>query len=147
MTEVLNDDEEHGSLVPFGAALAVFALVLAGVAVFTLTSGDGLTEDQRVGRAAVGQNDALQRRNYADYQRYTCSGEQGTEANMLGAQQESASKHGARYVDDVTDVMVDGDRATATVKYHYEKDPNSKSSTPLTFARQDGQWKVCSAYR
>ena len=87
------------------------------------------------------------RQNYADYQRYTCSAEQSTEANMFGAQQESVRQHGARYVDDVTAVTINGDRATATVKYHYEKDPNGKDSTPLTFARQDGQWKVCSAYR
>ena len=100
-----------------------------------------------MGRAAVGQNDALQRQNYADYQRYTCSAGQGTEANMFGAQQESVRQHGARYVDDVTAVTIDGDRATATVKYHYEKNTNGKLSTPLTFARQDGQWKVCSAYR
>lgn len=141
------EDEERGSLLPFGAAAAVFALVVAGLAAFVLTRGDGLTEEQRVGRAAVGQNDALQRRNYADYQRYTCPGGQGTEANILGAQQESVRQHGARYVDDVTDVTINGDRATATVKYHYEKDPKGKSSTPLTFVRQDGQWKVCWAHR
>ena len=56
-------------------------------------------------------------------------------------------RDGARYVDDVTDVKIDGDRATGTVVYHYENAPNSKWGTPLTFARQDGQWKVCSAYR
>ena len=104
---------------PFGAAVAVFVLVVAGAAVFTLTRGDGLTEEQRVGRAAVGQNDALQRQNYADYQRYTCSAEQGTEANMFGAQQESVRQHGARYVDDVTAVTIDGDRA---LKYLYERE-------------------------
>lgn len=139
--------EERGSLMPFGAALAVFALAVVGVAVFTMTRGDGLTEEQRVGRAAVGQNDALQRQNYADYRKYTCPQEQGTEANVIGAQQESAGQHGARYVDDVTGVTIDAERATATVTYHFEKEPNSKRSTPLTFAKQDGQWKVCSAYR
>ncbi len=134
-------------MMPFGAAVAVFALVVIGIAVFTLTRGDGLTEEQRVGRAAVGQNDALQRLNYADYQRYTCTQEQSTEANVIGAQQDSVGQHGARYVDDVTGVKIDGDRATGTVAYHFENDPNAKRSTPLTFARQDGQWKVCSAYR
>lgn len=143
----MHGDEERGSLLPFGAALAVFALVVIGVAVFTLTRGDGLTEEQRVGRAAVGQNDALQRQNYADYQRYTCAAEQGTEANVLGAQQESVRLHGARYVDDVTDVKIDADRATGVVTYHYENAPDSKWESSLTFARQDGQWKVCSAYR
>jgi hypothetical protein len=139
-------DEERGSLVPFGAAVAVFALVVIGVAVFTLTRGDGLTEEQRVGRAAVGQNDALQRQNYADYQRYTCSAVLGTEGAFVAAQQDSVRQHGARYVDDVTDVKIDGDRATGTVVYHYENAPNNKLGSPLTFTRQDGQWKVCSAY-
>jgi hypothetical protein len=141
------EGEDRGSLAPFGAALAVFALVVIGVAVFTLTRGDGLTEEQRVGLAAVGQNDALQRQNYADYQRYTCAAEQSTEADVIGAQQESVRLHGARYVDDVTDVTIDGDRATGTVTYHFENAPDSKRASPLTFARQDGQWKVCSAYR
>jgi hypothetical protein len=143
----LPGDEERGSLAPFAGALAVFALVVIGVAVFTLTRGDGLTEAQRVGRAVVGQNDALQRQNYVDFQRYTCAQQQGTEANFHEAQQESTQQHGARYVDNVTDVKIDGDRATGTVDYHFERDPNDKRSSPLTFARQDGQWKVCSAYR
>src|ERR1700746_2774109 len=108
-------DEERGSLAPFVAAFAVFALVVIGVAVFTLTRGDGLTEGQRVGRAAVGQNDALQRQNYDDYQRYTCPAMLGTEGAFLAAQQDSVRQHGARYVDDVTDVKIDGDRATGTV--------------------------------
>jgi hypothetical protein len=140
-------DDERGSLVPFGAALGVFALAVIGVAVFTLTRGDGLTEEQRVGRAAVGQNDALQRQNYADYQRYTCAQEQGTESAVIAAQQNSSRQHGARYVDDVTGVRIEGDGASATVAYHFEHDPNSKRTTAMTFARQDGQWKVCSAYR
>jgi hypothetical protein len=145
--EESSGDEERGSLAPFGAAFAVFALVVIGVTIFTLTRGDGLTETQRVGQAAVGQNDALQRQNYVDYQRYTCAQQQGTEANFLAAQQESVREHGARYVDDVTDVKIDGDSATGTVAYHFEKDPNAKRTSSLTFARQDGQWKVCSAYR
>jgi len=95
----------------------------------------------------VGQNDALQRQNYSDYRRYTCAQEQGTEANFHAAQQESSRQHGARYVDNVTDVKIDGDRATGIVDYHFDKDPNDKRTSPLTFARQDGQWKVCSAYR
>jgi hypothetical protein len=118
-----------------------------GVAVFTLTRGDGLTEEQRVGRAAVGQNDALQRQNYADYQRYTCNAVLGAEGAFVAAQQDSVRQHGARYVDDVTDVKIDGDRATGTVVYHYENAPNGKWGSPLTFAKQDGQWKVCSTSR
>jgi hypothetical protein len=143
----LSEDEERGSMAPFAAAAAVFALVVIGVAVFAMNRGDGLSEDQRVGRAAVGQNDALQRKNYADYQRYTCTAQQGKEAEVLSAQEDSVSKHGARYVDDVTDVRIDGDSATGTVAYHFQNDSNIKRTTPMTFVRQDGEWKVCAAYR
>ena len=31
--------------------------------------------------------------------------------------------------------------------YHFENDADNKRTTQLTFARQDGQWTVCSAYR
>jgi hypothetical protein len=140
-------NDERGSLLPFGVALAVFAIIVIAVAVFTFTRGDGLTEEQRVGRAAVGQNDALQRQDYADYRRYTCPGEQGVDAEVLAAQMDSVRQHGARYVDDVTDVRIDGNRATATVSYHFENDADAKRTTELTFAKQDGQWTVCSAYR
>ena len=139
-------DEPRGSLVPIGAAAAIFAVVVIVIAVLTLTGGDGLTDEQRVALAAVGQNDALQRQDYADYQHYTCPEEQGTEAEVLGAQRGSSQQRGARYVDDVTDVKIDGERASATVTYHFEKEPN-KRTTPLAFARRDGQWTVCSAYR
>jgi hypothetical protein len=143
----LLDDEERGSMAPFAAAVAVFALVVIGIAVFAMNRGDGLTEEQRVGRSAVGQNDALQRKSYADYQRFTCTAQQGREAEVIAAQENSVSKLGARYVDDVTDVKIDGDSATGTVTYHFEKDSNNKRTTPMTFVRQDGEWKVCAVYR
>lgn len=144
---MLEDDDETATPWPFIAALAIFALVVIGVLAYTLTRGDGLSEEQRVGRAAVGQNDALQRLNYGDFRKFTCTAEQATEAAVIATQRDSAGKNGARFVDDVTDVKIDGDEATATVSYHFDKQPDSKRSSPLVFARQDGQWKVCSAYR
>jgi hypothetical protein len=29
------------------------------------------------------------------------------------------------------------------VVYHFEKAKNDKLSTPMTFVREDGTWKVC----
>lgn len=144
---MLEDDDETATVWPFIAASAIFALVVIGVLVYTLTRGDGLTEEQRVGRAAVGQNDALQRLNYTDFRKFTCTTEQATEDKVIGAQRDSVGKNGARFVDDVKDVKIDGDTATATVAYHFDKQPDNKRSSPLMFARQDGQWKVCSAYK
>ena len=63
---------------------------------------------------------------------------------MLARQRDSAAKRGARFVDDVTDIKIDGDRATATVTYHFDKAPDAKTPVPMAFLREDGAWKVCS---
>ena len=132
-------------MVPFLAALAIIVIVVIGFWLLSLFRGDGLSEHERVGRAAVGQNDALQRQNFADYRGYTCRAQQGTEADILARQRDSVAKHGApRFVDDVTDVAIDGDRATATVIYHFDKATDTKTGVATTFVREDGAWKVCS---
>ena len=131
-------------MAPFLGALAIIVIVVIGVWLFNLSRGDGLSEDERVGRAAVGQNDALQRENFTDFRAYTCRAQQGSEADILARQRDSVAKRGARYVNDVTDVVIDGDRATAKVTYHFDKAPDTKVGVAMTFVREDGAWKVCS---
>lgn len=141
------DDSDAGevrSMTPFLAALAIFIVVVIVIVVWSVTSGDGLSEEQRVGRAAVGQNDALQRGNYADFQAYTCAQFQGSEAELLSGQRDAMEKRGARYVDDVTAVTIDGDRATAIVIYHFDKLIDTTSGSEVSFVREEGSWKVCS---
>ena len=79
------DDGERPTIAPFFGALAIIVVVLIGIGLFNIFGGDGLSEDQRVGRAAVGQNDALQRENYADFRTYTCRAQQGTRRMSLSA--------------------------------------------------------------
>jgi hypothetical protein len=131
-------------MTPFLAALAIIVVVVIAIGLFNIFRGDGLSEEQRVGRAAVGQNDALQRGNYADFRNHTCEAQQGSEAEVLARQRDSAAKRGDRFVDDVTNVVIDGDRATATVTYHFDKAPDTKTGVATTFVREDGAWKVCS---
>lgn len=138
------DDGERPTIAPFFAALAIIVVVVIGIGLFNIFRGDGVSEDQRVGRAAVGQNDALQRENYADFRAYTCRVQQGTEADILARQRDSVTENGARFVDDVTNVVIDGDRATATVTYHFDKTPDTRTGVTMTFTREDGAWKVCS---
>ncbi|WP_059015550.1 lumazine-binding protein [Mycobacterium sp. M26] len=141
----MTENENTGSSpMPILIALGVAAIVLIGFGISWLVRGDGLTEDNRVGRAAVGQNDALQRENYPDFRKYTCAQQQGTEAEVIARQQQSKSSHGARFVDDVTAVKIEGERATATVVYHFERTPDKRLETPMTFVRESGEWKVCS---
>ena len=109
-----------------------------------LTGGDGLTDSQRVARSAVAQNDALQRENYPDFRKYTCAAQGGDKGEVLARQRQSVSAKGARYLDEVTGIAVNGDQATATVVYHFERSANDKIKVPMTFSRQDGEWLVCS---
>lgn len=143
----MTDDPENPdrpTMTPFLGALAIIAVVVIGISVSNLFGGDGLSEEQRVGRAAVGQNDAMQRENFQDFSAYTCRRLQGTEADFLARQRDSVARQGARYVDDVTAVRIDGDHATGTVTSHFEKAPDDKTNTETTFLREDGQWRVCS---
>jgi hypothetical protein len=137
-------DADRPTITPFLAALAIIVLVVIAIGLFNFFGDDELPADQLVGRAAVGQNDALPRENYADYRDYTCSAQQGSEADILARQRDSVAKRGERFVDDVTNVVIDGERATATVTYHFDKAPDAKTGVETTFVREDGAWKVCS---
>ncbi|WP_109751221.1 lumazine-binding protein [Mycolicibacterium aromaticivorans] len=138
-------EDDGASPMPILIALGVAVLILAAVGIaWLIDDKKPMSEDVLVGRAAVGQNDALQRDNYPDFRKYTCAAQQGAEADVLGVQQKSKAARGARYVDDVTDVKIDGDKATATVVYHFEKAADAKLKTPMTFVRENGEWTVCS---
>ncbi|MDQ1305766.1 MAG: hypothetical protein QG671_1598 [Actinomycetota bacterium] len=138
-------DAPRSTATPLLIALAIVVIVLAVVTGLRSCRGEEISAEAGVGRAVIGQNDALQRGNYADFRRFTCAAEQGTEDGVLAAQRKSAESNGPRYVDDVRGFAVNGDRATATVVYHFEKSPDDKLNTLMTFAREGGDWKVCSA--
>lgn len=141
MTE---SDGSRRSPAPILGALAVVLSALAVFWVLQMVAGDAQSDEDRVALAAVGQNDALQRGDYADFRTFTCIAEQGTESGVLTDQRQSSSAKGARFVDDVTGIAVTSDRATATVVYHFEKAPDDKISSVTTFVRENGRWTVCS---
>jgi len=136
--------DNRGSLIPIVTAVAVIVVALIAIWVLRMFRGDVQPDEGRIGTAAVGQNDALQREDYADFQTFTCVAEQSTEARVLADQQQSKTAHGARIVDDLTGIAVTDDRATATVVYHFERSPDDKIKTATMFVRENGEWKVCS---
>ena len=138
-------DDDRPSLMPVLIALGIVAFVLIAMTVFRMIGGDRTTDESLVGRAVVAQNDALQREDYSAFRSYTCIAQHDTQADVIAGQQRSKATRGARIVDNVTDIKVDGDRATAAVVYHFEKAPEDKATSPTTFVREDGGWKVCSA--
>jgi hypothetical protein len=129
---------------PFLVALVIIVLVVIGIWLVNLFEGDEPTPEQLIGRAAAAQNDALQREDYQAFQAATCRAEHATETEVLERQRSSSAEQGARFLDGVSGVAVDGDRATATVTYHFDKSEDDKFGVPTTFVREDGGWKVCS---
>ena len=97
-------------MAPFLGALAIIVLVVIAIGLLNFFGErDRTPADQQVGRAAVGQNDALQRRNYADFRAYTCAPQHGVEADILARQRDSVAKHG-----DGSSTMSPTWRSTAT---------------------------------
>ncbi|HEX9834580.1 MAG TPA: hypothetical protein VGA66_16130 [Mycobacterium sp.] len=66
---------------------------------------------------------------------------------MIAGQRDSKEEQGQRLIDDVSDVVVGGDRATAKVTYQFNKAPDVQTEVETTFVREDGAWKVCSQVR
>lgn len=134
---------DRPTLAPFLGGLAVFALVVLGIVLFNVFGSDTTTPGDQVAKAAVGQNDAMQRQDYGKFRDFTCRAEQGSEAEFLARQRDSVAKNGERYLDDVTDITVDGTRASATVTYHFDKTADTKTPGAVSFVQEDGAWKVC----
>ena len=140
----MTEPEHKPSVMPIAIALGVVGVLLIVMVLSRLIKGDDVPEESRVGRAVVAQNDALQRENYPDFRRYTCAAQQGTEQQVIGDQRQSKAAKGNRFVDDVKEIVVAGDRATATAVYHFAKNPDDKVTTPMSFALVDDAWTVCS---
>lgn len=135
---------DRSAITPFLGALAIIVAVVIGIWLINLFSGDDLTDEQLIARAASGQNDALQRDDYADFVEFTCTAQRSDEAKVLAAQRDSAAKRGDRFIDRIGGVVIDGDRATAEVTYYFDSDKEAKETVEMTFTREDGGWKVCS---
>jgi hypothetical protein len=139
------DGATGASLWPFITALVVLVLVVLGVWALQLPNRDANRERAAVVRAALAQNDALQRLDYAAFRANTCAQQAGVEAGVLADQQNSAARRGGRYVGNVTAVEVDGDRATADVVYYFDKAKDDRTTVVTTFVRENGSWRVCTA--
>ena len=81
---------DRPSAAPFLGALAIISIVVIAIALVNFFQGDELSPAQQIVRAAVAQNDALQKESYGDFRSNTCRSEQGTEAEVLADQRGQA---------------------------------------------------------
>lgn len=135
---------DSSTAMPFLIALGLVALVVAVITGLRACRGDEVRAEAGLDRAVLGQNDALQRQDYPDFLGFTCAAQHSSEAVVLAEQRQSTSAKGARFVDDVRNPVIAGDRATATVVYHFENSSDDKITSEMTFVLENGQWKVCS---
>jgi hypothetical protein len=138
------DGADGASPAPFLAALVIIVLVVIGIGLVSFFNRGDDGEREAVVRAALAQNDALQRLDYPDFRASTCAQEAGSEAEVLARQRDSSASKGARYVDDVAGIAIDGQQAKATVVYYFAGDKDAKIENATTFVLQDGSWRVCS---
>lgn len=140
-----------GNMWPFLAAVVVIVLVVGGVLVSNLLR----PSDDRVSDAAQVQyaiNDSYTARNSLDYRKYrsvTCAAvvdrdDFPTEHAFVADNQRSRDTFGKILIPEITDVTVDGDRATAQVHWHFEnKGSDAKTVTAAVVVREGDNWKVC----
>lgn len=132
-----------GTSTPFIIALVIIVLAVLGIWLVSALSGSENDDRQGVIRAVLGQNDALQREDFTDFQSYTCAELTETEEKVLTRQRESVGAKGARFVENVTDVNIDGDRASAKVVYYFDNTKDEKVDVAATLVREDGSWRMC----
>jgi hypothetical protein len=57
----------------------------------------------------------------------------------------SMDENGQIKIPEITDLAVDGDRASARVHWHFENSEGNKNVVATTVVREDGEWKVCTS--
>ena len=68
-----------------------------------------------------------------------------SEEQFLADNRESLLANGHIEIPEITELVVDGDRATAKVHWHYDKTPDDVNVVDTIVVRENGEWKVCSS--
>ncbi|NDK88140.1 hypothetical protein GYA93_00870 [Gordonia desulfuricans] len=137
---------------PFLVALVVVALAALGIGLSYLFR----PAEERASDAAKVQyaiNDQYTARNNVDYAAYresTCAAELAStgfpsEQTFTTENQASLEANGRVIIPEITDVSVDGDRATAKVHWQFDKKSDQTHTVDTVVVREDGNWKVCKA--
>lgn len=135
---------------PFLAALGfmVVLLVVLGLSLFFRPAEDRVSDDTRVQYAI---NDNYTARNALDYEAFRASSceadladdEFPSEQEFLAEHERSREDNGQINIPLISDLVVEGQRATAKVHWHYEERPDDETVTEVVVIEENGDWKVC----
>ncbi|NMO03594.1 hypothetical protein HH308_20470 [Gordonia sp. TBRC 11910] len=152
MAETADDQSPRkGSLWPFAAAVIVVVLAVGGVVLSNvLRPSDNRVSDSAQVQYAI--NDSYTARNSLDYGKYRSAmcaqvvnaADFPTEQVFVADNQRSRDTFGKILIPEISDVVVDGGRATAQVHWHFEKKgSDTPTVTPTVVVREGDEWKVC----
>ncbi len=137
---------------PFFVAAGVVALLVLGIVLSSISrpSEERVSDDARVQYAINDLYTAKNGPNYAEYRANTCDADLDktgfpTEAQFVAENQASLDQNGPIEIPEITDLVVDADRATAKVHWHYKDKADAKQVVETIVVRENGEWKVCSS--
>jgi len=135
---------------PFFVALGAVVLLVGGVALSYLfrPAEDRASETAQVQYAINDFYTARNGANYAAYREHTCAADLAspefiTEQAFVAQNQDL--KDNPIQIPEITDLTVEGDRATAQVHWHRKDSSDKVTTTPTIVVRENGEWKVCSS--
>ncbi|MEO9328006.1 Rv0361 family membrane protein [Gordonia aurantiaca] len=136
---------------PFFVAFGLVALFVLGIVLSNISrpAEERVSDDAKVQYAI---NDLYSARNGADYAKFrgaTCAADLAkpdfpSEADFVADSKASVEKNGQIEIPEITDLVVNGDRATAKVHWHHEKSSGDEQVADTIVVRENGEWKVCS---
>ena len=137
---------------PFLVALGVVVVAVVGIGISYLIrpADDRMSTDAQIQHAV---NDVYTARNELDYTRYresVCAAELASgsfpdEDAFVEQNRVSFEENGQIVIPEISDIAVNGDRATAQVHWHFDETPDSEQVTDVVVVREDGDWKVCTS--
>ncbi|GAB10205.1 hypothetical protein GOARA_053_00310 [Gordonia araii NBRC 100433] len=130
---------------PIIAALVIVVILLSVILIPQFVNPvDERGGDDTGVRLAI--NDHYTARNALNYEAFaaaTCSAKTPQRDEFLTVNRRSRDEHGPIKIPEISAVAVNGDRASATVHWHYEGKDEARQTAPTSLVRQDDRWKVC----
>ncbi|PXW35520.1 UNVERIFIED_CONTAM: hypothetical protein DES50_101466 [Williamsia faeni] len=142
-------DDERRTLWPFLVAAAIMVLVLVAIVLMQVLrpAEDRMTDQARVTHAVNDYYTAQNAINYASYRAVFCSAKLDsadfpTQEEFTSENRDARDADGKIEVSNISETVVNGDRATANVHWYREHKSETKI-TPIVLVNENGNWKVC----
>lgn len=144
------EDDERRTPWPFLIAVAIVVLVLGAIGVMHVVrpAEDRLTEESKVSRTINDYYTAQNALNYSNFRALTCAAQRDSadfpsEEAFSTEQTEAREADGQIEISNISETVVNGDRATANV-HSFRKQKTQTQITPVTLVKESDSWKVCS---